>query len=230
MNQQFYDTQDIPLIPTVPTTPDHCRPALADFLPSRHGFRFANAFTPQRLGPLLGGGWTIGLCGGMSFAAMDYFLAGRPVPPHAAPPETGWLLHYLVKRQLHSLHLPGGVWRYYRAMLPGRSRQTLAESVAQEWPRIRRELDAGRPCPVGLIFACTANPLQLVQNHQVLAYGYEQLPGGRIWLRLYDPNYPANDAIALAFGGPAHWLPTHSMGRPVYGFFHTPYRPATPPG
>src|SRR5437763_33144 len=51
-----------------------------DFVPGRDGFHFSNNFTNH----LLFGITTIGRCGGMAYAALDYYLAGLPVPTHTA--------------------------------------------------------------------------------------------------------------------------------------------------
>ena len=60
------------------------------FLPSTSGFRFANSFphVPVRRIGIPGvvslpiGDASNGLCGGMTFAARDYFESGRPLPDH----------------------------------------------------------------------------------------------------------------------------------------------------
>ena len=63
------------------------------FLPSTCGFGFANAFLPQPLFrlPLAGlrvGDASRGLCGGMVFAARDYFERGSAPRPTATRPTT----------------------------------------------------------------------------------------------------------------------------------------------
>src|SRR5690348_4708372 len=51
------------------------------FDPATHGFAFPNAFVNEVL-TLPNGAriTTAGRCGGMAYAALDYFLAGQPVP------------------------------------------------------------------------------------------------------------------------------------------------------
>jgi hypothetical protein len=39
-----------------------------------------------------------------------------------------------------------------------------------EWPRIRDDIDAGRPSPIGLI---QTDSLDIGRNHKVLAYAYQ---------------------------------------------------------
>ena len=70
-----------------------------DFSPSDHGFRFVNRFalpdsvTRQavfgRRNPLRLDHLVYGLCGGMCFAARDFFGAHRPVPDTASVDEIG---------------------------------------------------------------------------------------------------------------------------------------------
>ncbi len=65
-----------------PVPPPPSTRSFADFRPSLHGFRFTNHFTGSPLPFSLGGlekhlnlPNDFGLCGGMSFAAADFFLA-----------------------------------------------------------------------------------------------------------------------------------------------------------
>jgi hypothetical protein len=62
------------------------------------------------------------------------------------------------------------------------------------------------------------------QNHQILAYG------SQLMLRIYDPDYPDNDAVQLALD-PTHAATlTYTPAVTVYCFFHTPYAaPAVAP-
>src|SRR5262249_9914098 len=148
------------------------------FLPSTCGFRFANFFVPQPLirVPLAGlghlpiGNASRGLCGGMVFATCDLFERGCPPPDDREPPGHGSpLFSYLVRRLFRSFHLPWGPLRYYRWMSADDD-ALLRHTVRREWPRVRRELDAGRLAALGLIRHRSRNPLRLGENHQVLAY------------------------------------------------------------
>jgi hypothetical protein len=200
------------------------------FLPSTCGFRFANFFPPQpllRLGRLRVGDASRGLCGGMVFAARDFFERGCQPPDDRQPPDYGSpLFGYLVRRLFHSFHLPWGPLRYYRwtAAADG---LLLRHTIRREWPRVRRELDAGRLTPLGLIRTRSRNPLRLGENHQVLAYGYGlHEPSGSLLLAVYDPNHAGRDDLTLALDLRAPSGVISSSGEPFRGFFHTPYRPA----
>ena len=75
------------------------------FDPLVHGFRFNNAFPPHPhiqlptpFGRIRIGDAKNGLCGGMVFAALDYFHAKQPVPETKKPPSGDILFDYIVKR------------------------------------------------------------------------------------------------------------------------------------
>ena len=59
-----------------------------------------------------------GLCGGMAFAARDYFEAERPPPDETTAPGAGPLFDYLVERLFDSFDLPLGPARYLALMSP----------------------------------------------------------------------------------------------------------------
>jgi hypothetical protein len=63
-------------------------------------------------------------------------------------------------------------------------------------PAIRREIDRGRPAPLGQIKVSATSTLKIWDNHQVLAWGYET-SGTSITLLIYDPNFPGNDKVEL---------------------------------
>jgi hypothetical protein len=223
-----------------------------DFLPSRDGFAFDNAWPPAPglpvrtpFGTLGLGNAAAGLCGGMVFAALDYWRAGLP-PPAGRPAPGTPLYRFIVRRLIDSWHLPAGVARYYlwmnlagpdyrprvlgqRATLRGLSSRT----IEQHWPRVRAGIDAGCPAPLGVVTMASAWPGVLGRNHQVLAYGYD-VSGGVVTVRVYDPNSGPSDQVRIRFDPAA---PTReaafehniSIRWPVRGFFLTAYSPAAPP-
>jgi hypothetical protein len=167
------------------------------FLPSRHGFTFDNVWpaqpavvVPTPFGDVPFGKANGGLCGGMVFAALDYWNAGRQ-PPASRPPLGTPLYSFIVRRLLESWRLPGGVAKYYEWMgmpdtdapafqLFGRpllTRRGIAyRTISGEWPGIRTELDRGSPVPLGVITVSSRQAKDLALNHQVLA---DHLPGRR---------------------------------------------------
>ena len=86
--------------------------AVAGFLPSTSGFHFSNSFdhVPDLkiniLGKQIGiGDASNGLCGGMVFAARDYFESRISIPPDTDAPSSGRLFDYIVKRLFDSFDL-----------------------------------------------------------------------------------------------------------------------------
>ncbi len=206
-----------------------------NFLPSTRGLQFANRFPPGptvKFGPLdprwIGiGDASSGLCGGMSWLVRERFDGDLPIQPDTEPPANGSpLFAAIVRRQVRSLdwlRLPFRIWRMAAAG-PGRAAR---DTVDREWPRIRDEIDAGRPSMVALVRQTGWNPLGLTMNHQVLAYAYDEGPEA-IVVRIYDPNWPRRDDVSLrvrlsATGG-APSPDGQSTGEPLAGFLAAPYR------
>lgn len=229
-------------------------PDPGSFLPSRDAFAFTNAWpsepavvVPTPFGKIGIGNAANGLCGGMVFAALDYWHAA--VPPPAVRPAPGQPLYrYIVRRLIDSWHLPMGVAEYYQWMnLPdcdtgfglfGRhvvtERGVAWQTIETQWPQIAADLDAGIPAALGVVTVASASPADLGANHQVLAYGYSAT-ASLVTVSVYDPNSGRNDGIYIRFdprapAGPTAFAHNLAISRPVRGFFRTAYAPATPPG
>jgi hypothetical protein len=231
------------------TDPDHRGTvrAVPGFIPSVHGFRFANAFPPGPtivIGPLdirrLGlGDASAGLCGGMTLTVRDLFEAGVAVPPDREPPANGSRrFRALVRRQVQSLdwlRVPLRFW-VMQALhpdkpsgLPGRVagafglRPAAEVAAAREWPRIRASIDAGRLAVLGLVRVSGPSPWQLSINHQVLAWGYAETPDGAR-IDLYDPNHPGRDDVSIEMArGTEPVGMRQSTGEPLRAFLALPY-------
>ncbi len=180
-----------------------------------------------------------GLCGGMCFAALDFYKAGLPVPrgQHANDqPAAGTPLRtYLWKRQLDSLASDGArvvtwlvVLNYIPQLWPFRGGAArLLEWSKEEWEKIKVFVDSGEPVPIALV----RDTENIYDNHQVLATGYDQVDEARGTIYLYDPNCPNRaSSISVEFGlslldgresceGPA----------PLRGFFCEGYQASVPP-
>jgi hypothetical protein len=72
------------------------------FLPSEHGFRFRNSGPEIPVTTITVGGVHVpignaanGMCGGMGFAALDYFTAGRSIPEVDRPDAGSPLYEYI---------------------------------------------------------------------------------------------------------------------------------------
>jgi hypothetical protein len=215
------------------------------FRPSTHGFAFSNSFAevPHVTIDVLGahipiGNAANGLCGGMVFAARDYFEAGLTRPATTSPPSSGPLYDHIVSRLYDSFNLPNGPARYMQIMNPdladhetwfsqtfGFPRGRAWITIVEEWPRIKADLDQGRLSPMALVQIKSYSPFDMGRNHQVLAYGYD-LVGSDLTIRIYDPNYPSNDGITISLniGNPISTTTmTHSGGTPLWAFFRPDY-------
>jgi hypothetical protein len=213
------------------------------FQPSTNGFSFSNSFTqgtPVLLittpfGRIPIGNAGGGLCGGMVFASIDFFMSGAD----ANSVKSEEIVPYLCRRLLDSFNFPFGILRYYdwqrrsdtNLVISGIRWQVgvLTLTVETEWPKIRSTLDSGQLAPLGVVKTRSFLPSKLGGNHQVLAYGYDfEEMDGRITMYIYDPNYPGNDDVRLRFS----YINTeqgnriiHSIeGDVVRGVFLTSYR------
>jgi hypothetical protein len=223
-------------------------PSIPDFLPSTRGLHFPNYYPhePQLVVHLpLGKSLPIGdaangLCGGMAFAARDFYEAKQLPPPSTDPPPAGSPLYrFIVRRLYDSFNLPLGLNRYIELMTPAfpdastisglPSRASVM--INKEWPHIKADLDAGHAVPLGVIKIKSLNLADLCKHHQVLAYGYD-LVGSLLTLHVYDPNYPNNDGVQLQLDISSTRAPvplTYSPTEPVFCFFRTFYSPKEPP-
>ena len=162
------------------------------FQPSQDGFEFTNAWPsepavvlPTPFGKINIGNAAAGLCGGMVFAALDYWHTGIPPPATRPAGRPAVPLHRAASGSLW--HLPAGVAQYYQWMnLPdgdsgfevfGRrvvtDRGLAWRTIQTQWPQIAADLDHGTPAALGVVTVASANPAELGLNHQVLAYGYD---------------------------------------------------------
>jgi hypothetical protein len=206
--------------------------AIAGFLPSRHGFHFANRWpsTPALwwgAGLLhLGFGDTArGLCGGMSFATSDRFGRGEVAPSDTATPAAGTpLFDEIVRRQMDSFdHLVVVPARFlWMSMQADRAR--LRSSVNDAWPAIRADIDAGRLVMIGLVRTAGRNPLATGLGHQVVGFRYDER-ADRVSIGIYDPNHPdADDVELLVEQSPAGSVAlSQTTGEPVVGLLHLPF-------
>jgi hypothetical protein len=210
------------------------------FLPSAHGFHFANAWPPGptvRFGPVdprwIGiGDAADGLCGGMVYAAGDLFLAGVAVPADREPFANGSArFKAIVRRQVESLAWLTVPIRYWlRSAIGGSFGDRARSTFEREWPKARALIDAGKPAMIGLIRVATANPMELTRNHQVMAWGYSE-DGRGVTLRLYDPNWPDRDDVTITIDLDRALRPLglrQSTGEPLLGWFVLPYSPKEP--
>ncbi|ULT54404.1 hypothetical protein L1999_14595 [Neobacillus drentensis] len=221
------------------------------FLPSSSGFKFGNNFPPVPLKRInvLGrhipiGNASYGLCGGMIYAAMDYFEATMPIPTNPTAPSSGALFDYIVYRQIDSFDIPFGLMKYMVLMNPflrdddpsasrrgGAPQGSGWKTMNEEWPKIKNDLDNGKLSPLGLIRVKSINPFAIRRHHQVLAYGYD-LHESHLSIFIYDPNFPNDDDVTLTLnrGTPESTTSVfHSKSsEPIYRIFKTEYKFKSP--
>ena len=180
-----------------------------------------------------------GLCGGMAFAALDYFNAGMPTPrgngPYDQPPPGSGLRSYLSRRLVESW-VPNGVtfleWIARLHYLPrlwfvDAGPRALRDRSREAWRTLKQQLDAGVPVPIGLVGDAT-NPFM---DHQVVAYDYDATSEFVGTIYVYDMNYPGvGQTIKLDLSSDTVQAEESCRSvHPLTGFFCEKYEPATPP-
>ena len=224
------------------------------FLPSANAFKFKNDWPHAAAFTVDVGGVDVpvgnaqrGLCGGMVFAARDYFETGRPLPGDTSAPGSGPLYEYIGQRLKESFGLPLGPAKYLelmatsdadrgpwllRVLLGMRWRGIAWRTIRGELGAITDDLDHNHLVCLGLVCVHSTNPLDLGHNHQVLAYGYSRA-GDVVTIRVYDPNRPLRDDVSLQFStaDPAKATPIDFVNgsEDVRGFFRVPYTVKPPP-
>ena len=212
------------------------------FDPRAHGFHFANDFVDKVVTvPGYGEVGTAGRSGGMAFAALDYWFAGLPVPSHRsedfpdrAVPEDGTRLADFIHKRLFDSYATWSARQFLSWSLaedhPTWSSPGVVGLTAEELPRVRRSLDAGRPVVLGLVDARSLE--EVARNRQVVAYGYDDdgaAPGTGSPTRLfvYDSHHPDTE-IVLSPGPDGHWEAS-AGGGPWRGLFLQDYARERPP-
>jgi hypothetical protein len=193
-----------------------------------NSFRFSADFRLPLIGTLNLGDVVFGLCGGMCYAALDYFHAGLPIPRHAQGPANGTPLYrYLWARQLDSISRPLVLLRLFRWMLHDDD-WLHRLTVRHELPALRRRIARGEPAVLLLVRARGISDPTV--NHQVAAVAYIEDPAtGEVTLPLYDPNHPGAETHITVHPHPAPGRPPleGSTGEPLRGFFVLSYHPST---
>lgn len=166
---------------------------LSNFKPHRDGFNFVNDFQNNFVSEL---DWrTAGLCGGMSYAALDYYFSRRPIPASTFRPAEGTPLHkYIYERQVSSIQDNVDKWTELSLNPFGvRDSEFANWGLQGRLETLKNHLRMKRPAPLSLL-AMGGN----WKGHQVVAVGIDL---GRFSPRtkqfsedvkifLYDPNYP----------------------------------------
>lgn len=191
------------------------------FDPSLYGFRFRNAFADSYYLDVI---HAPGLCGGMVYAALDAYNASQPVPTTRTTPSTHDPFGaYIKQRQEDSILGWQGV-KFIGLISNPDDAALRAWSVGDEWDKLRRYIDAGKPMPIGLIAAPYRFLFNAANSHQALAYGYQETPDGKAIL-VWDPN--VGESVLWLANGVAYWTSPSGQWRTF--FVETDYTPQTPP-
>jgi hypothetical protein len=204
------------------------------FTPQQHGFHFDNDFVNNVANlPGFGNIQTRGRCGGMAYAALDFYFAGIPVPSDTTlPPDGSPLADYIYRRLMDSfvtpsavqfvswtLHADHGTWFF-----KGVTRWTKEDQI----PRLRGFIDAGQPVALGLVGATDLGDVGN-KNHQVVAYGYDvDEPTQAIRIYIYDNNSHDQEVVVSTDPGNPH-VDASNRGEPWRGLFVQSYAPVSPP-
>jgi hypothetical protein len=209
------------------------------FEPRAHGFHFANDFVDKVVTiPGYGEVATDGRSGGMTYAVLDYWFAGLPVPTHRPEdfpdktvPEDGTrLADYLYKRLFDSFATWSArqfvTWTLAADHATWSYRGVTAWTKEVELPRLRRSIDAGRPAVLGLVGA--RHLAEVARNRQVVAYGYDEDGAGGLRVHAYDSHHPDQEVVLTTDHGNPH-LDSSVPGGPWRGFFVQDYVLERPP-
>lgn len=208
----------------VPATPSAVRSVSTRFTASRNGFPFINHAGAEP-GTFLYNVF-YGLCGGMTYAALDYFHQG------VLPPAKG-IDRFLLVRDAQSLVANADsfvLWTLAGDTASPKGGLGVGTATRQtSVPELAQELRNG-PVPLGLVKARTLRDVW--RNHQVLAYSLERR-GSSIVIGIYDPNHPRADHATLSLDlrktGPVIQTDSGQTVDAWRGFFLERYSPATPP-
>ncbi len=213
-------------------------PKRTGFDPAKHGFKFVNNFRNDFISEL--DIRTGGLCGGMSYAALDFYHAKLPIPQQTHRPAVQTALHdYIYDRQVHSIADNVDKWteigfnplgarnsEFFKWGLQGYEGGRLEE--------LRSKIDRGQPVPLGMQNYDGDGP----GNHQVVAIGYDM---GRyrgdlnehkedLKIFVYDPNHPGATRTLRADLKKEGWYYEEDPRKIWRTYFvDMKYKPKTPP-
>ncbi|GAA1616434.1 hypothetical protein ACFQY4_18310 [Catellatospora bangladeshensis] len=167
------------------------------FQPAVHGFKFVNTFVSEPISGVKFGG----LCGGMSYASLDYYFRSMRIPQqNTLPPNGSTLQSYIYNRQVNSIVDNADKWAELLVNPFGWRTQEFFNWGLQDYDggrlqELRWLVDTGRPAPLGLFAAGNGG---VAPHHQVVAIGYDMgryrgdLGAFKEDLKIFvsDPNYP----------------------------------------
>jgi hypothetical protein len=203
-----------------------------DFDPRTHGFAFSNNFTNKVSIFGLPITETRGRCGGMAFAALDYWHHRLSVPRARSLPQDGTpVADYIYWRLIDSIV---GNWPMYFHFMRTPDHPTVVNGIGvaratreEQFPRLMSLLDSGVPQPLGLTRSRDVG--QFGDDHQVVAYGYD-IDGDTSRVYIWDNRAPDRECV-LSFTStydPGNRAIHNSYGDDWRGFFVESYSPQLP--
>jgi hypothetical protein len=196
------------------------------FVPSTHGFRFLNEFPDKELGVVP----MYGACGGMAYASLDYFLAGRPIPPYTKTPSNSSVLgRYIWDRHWDSTVRSWHATKHAELSACLDDQALARRTTRSEWERLCAAIDKGTTVVLGLIGWGTVPS----RNHQVVAHGYDDRPQT---VYVYDNRVGPEEICLVNDGRSAYWCSragpsgSSSAGEARWRgwFLESAYRPHSP--
>jgi Ricin-type beta-trefoil lectin domain-like len=172
-----------------------------NFNPEVNGFRFINSFAGEdfiRWG---------GLCGGMVYTALDYFIHNVTLPTQSWIPANGLpLQHHIWQRQQHSMWNVNDTWTMLNTGFEMRRPEFFWWGTqgygGGRLEVLKNAIDANRSMPLGLFSGNAVSQPgggenEILGNHVALAYGYNmgRYTGNHkghqqdLQILLWDPNY-----------------------------------------
>jgi len=211
---------------------------MTKFNPSVHGFKFINQFKNIFISGI---DWfTGGLCGGMSYAALDYYKNSKIIPQQNYMPAEGMPLQsYLYDRQVNSITSNVDRWaEYVINPLGARNREFFnwgLQSGSGQLGRLMSYIDRNEPVVLGLS-SCGDG---CKGDHQVIAIGYKL---GRykgdlgyyaddLTIFVCDPNFPGMTMELKPNFSQGYFSYPEAKDNPRWRtyFVDTKYSPKTPP-
>lgn len=201
-----------------------------NFSPVKHGFQFQNDGFVNDVALNIR---TQALCGGMSYAALDYYHAGLAVPelPYRPAPGTA-LRNHLYKRQVASITDNADHWGEFLAGAELRGGEFFNWGISAQHgiAQLRAFIDNGKPCVLGFWGGSG-------WGHQVVAIGYsmgaykgdlgDHLEDFRI--HVYDPNLKGVMTTIVADRARQRFCREDGSGDWKCYFVDTRYHPVPPP-
>jgi hypothetical protein len=169
----------------------------------------------------------------MAYTALDLWNHGLVAPPESSVPRDGSLLGDYVYQRLVDSMIANAFKFVHFMRTPDHPTWINGIGVAratreEEYPRIKAQIDQGRPCVLGLTRSRSLGEMGM--DHQVVAYGYEDGdPHSRLFI--YDNRLPGTESILefrTAYDPADREVRLLGVAESWRGFFLEAYSPAMP--